>query len=220
MRHLFIALLCLISWSSKAIDWSTWYQSDNLTIQKRLAQTGVVEVKVWMQVAAAKKDNLLSVLADVDNAKSWLPHVEQVTLVSRPTPAQSIVYTLFDAPFPLAKRQLFTRSCLSIESVDSRLVYQMQVHDIANSSLPDDIVTVTPMRAQWRFYETVDGLVIEYNALAHPNGRVPLWLVNRNTLASTKTAFQALASLMLKPKYQHYAHGFEPGDCSTFANLE
>lgn len=212
-------LLCLLgglSWQSIAGEWQPWFSSDGLEIAKRKADQGINEVKVSMRIENANTNALLGVLEQVEQAGSWLPNVETVVLVSHPVPSRHLVYTVFDAPFPVTKRQLLTSSCLSKTQQGEKDVYHLAVKGIVEPSLPKDIITITPMRATWQFYDTDNTLFIDYQAFANPNGHLPVWLVNRTALTNTKLAFQSLRELLSQQRESPVEPAYQPSNCDNF----
>lgn len=216
IKLLFVSLFCCVTWQSQASDWRPWFSADGLVIAKRKTDTGIVEVKVSMQVAKSNSNALLALLDDVEQAGQWLPNVKSVTLVSHPVPSRHIVYTVFDAPFPITERQLLTSSCLSLNQHVGQSLYTLQVKGISDASLPAGIITIAPMWARWQFYESDDTLYITYHAFADPQGHVPNWLVNATTLDNTKKAFMALQRLLSDPHAKLHTTSYRPSACDDF----
>lgn len=211
-----LCMLASVSWHSNAADWQPWFSSDGLDIEERKTEHGIIEVKVSMHIAHVNTNALLGVLEQVEQAGSWLPNVETVVLVSHPVPSRHLVYTVFDAPFPVTKRQLLTSSCLSQRQIGEHIVYNLQVKGVVDPSLPKDIITIAPMWATWQFYDSDDSLFIDYQAFANPNGKLPVWLVNRTTLTNTKLAFQSLRELLSQQRESPVDPAYQPSNCDNF----
>ncbi|MFC3033475.1 SRPBCC family protein [Pseudoalteromonas fenneropenaei] len=213
----FTTLLVSFATQAQSDDgWQVWFQGDDITISQQRHPKRAATVGAHMRLEQTSAAQFFRVLNDVEHAAEWLPHVLSVTLVSRPTPSQTLVYSVFDAPFPVAKRQLLSRSCLSSAMQDGQRVWLLQVKDVQSSMLNNELIAISPLRAIWRLTEQGDALDIRYEVDADPNGRLPLWLVNFTNLNNTKQALRQLKSQLLKPRYLSGEHGFVAGRCDDF----
>ncbi|CCQ09470.1 hypothetical protein PALB_3110 [Pseudoalteromonas luteoviolacea B = ATCC 29581] len=201
---------------SMAQSWSTWFESDSLKIEQFTKPSDIVQVRVTARMHDATRHMLLAVLDDVENASRWLPYIKQANVVSRPTPAEVLVFSIFDAPFPITMRQLITRACLSEEVKQGRTQSILTVKSIDETVLPEPPIMITDMHTVWRLYEIENVLVIEHEATANPNGALPLWLVNITALQNTKKAFLNLQRIVSLPQYQQASHQFTASHCNDY----
>ncbi|WP_105167086.1 START domain-containing protein [Pseudoalteromonas sp. T1lg23B] len=217
LKLIVIATIAMSTFSCSAAQWRNWYKSDDLQIAYMRHESGINYVKVNAFYTGASVDSLLNVMNDTKAAPQWLSSVSSVTVLSRPNLAQAIVYTYFDSPWPVSNRDMVTHSCLS--QINER-DYRMDIVSVQVDAPKSNAIRVEPVRGYWLLKETEQGLNIEHQIYADPNGTLPDWLVNKTALKNIRNSFIALNGLISDEKYQFSPSAFVAGNCETFNRQE
>ncbi|OHU89267.1 MULTISPECIES: START domain-containing protein [Pseudoalteromonas] len=217
LKLIVIVTIAMSTFSCSATQWRTWQKVNDLSIAFMPHESGINYVKVNAFYAGGSVDSLLNVMNDTESAPQWLSSVSYVEVLARPNSAEAIVYTYFDSPWPVSNRDMVTHSCLSQLS-DTRFRL-----DIVNSSLEvpkSKAIRVEPVRGYWLLTQTEQGLNIEHQVYADPNGAIPNWLVNKTALKNIRSSFIALRELISDAKYQSSPSAFVAGNCEAFNELK
>lgn len=199
---LFIVNVCLFVVSSNSYgttQWKIWYKKDNLIVKYRLGDRGLYTLSVSAFYANTSSNALINAMYDTDKITQWLSGSQKVTLLSQPTPAETMVLTIFKAPWPVKNRHMVTSSCLQKTSENQ---YKLLVKDEPKEFSMDQSIQVKPITAYWLLKDTEDGLYIEHQVYANPNGSIPSWLVNKMSLKRIKKTFIALKEVLQNQEYK------------------
>ncbi|MBQ4852886.1 hypothetical protein J8L97_22410, partial [Pseudoalteromonas sp. MMG012] len=119
----------------------------------------------------------------------------------------------FSAPWPISDRDMLTHSCFTQVSTTH---YQLQVKDTQLWQVHSKAIPVTPVKATWQLYQQGSDLRIEYVAYANPNGALPKWLVNKQTLKSIRYTLIAIRSQLKNKQYAVSKITISGGACTDF----
>ena len=74
---------------------------------------------------------------------------------------------------------------------------------------------VEPIEGYWLLEDTDDGLLIEHQIYADPQGKIPHWISNKTALKGIKQTFENLPKWLLKPRYSKHTK-LNLSDCIGF----
>ncbi|MBQ4847391.1 START domain-containing protein [Pseudoalteromonas sp. MMG005] len=194
-------------------SWYKWYEKGELSIYHKPAEKGLIHVKASALYVNTSVRSFINLLHDTENVPNWLSASQQVSLVASPTPSERIVHTYFSAPWPISDRDMLTHSCFTQVSTTH---YQLQVKDTQLWQVHSKAIRVAPVKATWQLYQQGSDLRIEYMAYANPNGALPKWLVNKQTLKSIRYTLIAIRSQLKNKKYAVSKMTISGGACTDF----
>lgn len=192
--------------------WRVYKKAEHISLQQRhISQRGkkLLQVQVQLDYQGAISA-FLHVLADTNNAVLWLHNVAQVTVLAKPSLYEDLVYSRFNAPWPLTERELV--SC-SLWQQKPDLSFHMQVWDCAELH-PDNPgkLRLRGFSAHWQLQPLPDGRVrLTYIGIADAGGKVPRFLSDPVALSSSWKSFLALQQQLQLAKYQQP----HPGICES-----
>ncbi len=208
--------LCAALWSGSVRaneePWRLYKKAEHISLQQRhIRQRGkkLLQVKVQLDYQGSMSA-FLQVLADTNNAALWLHNVAQVSLLAKPSLYEDLVYTRFNAPWPLTERELV--SCSEWQQ-QGDLTFNMQVWDCADLH-PDNPgkLRLRGFSAHWQLKPLPDARVrLIYTGIADAGGKVPRFLSDPVALSSSWKSFLALQQQLQLATYQQ-AH---PGICEA-----
>ncbi|CAM4016903.1 START domain-containing protein [Pseudoalteromonas byunsanensis] len=217
LKLIVIATIAMSPFLCSATQWRTWHKSDDLNIAYKPHESGINYVKVNAFYKHVTVDSLLNVMNDTKAAPQWLSSVSFVEVLERPNLAQAIVYTYIDSPWPVSNRDMLTHSCLSQISDHG---YRLDIVSIEDGEPRSKAIRVEPVRGYWLLSETEQGLNIEHQIYADPNGALPNWLINKTARENIRNSFIALKEIISDEKYQFSPSAFVAGNCEEFSQLE
>ncbi|BBN80803.1 cyclase [Pseudoalteromonas sp. A25] len=202
---------------SVASQWQTWRETANIKIATLPHSSGINYIDVEAFFAGVTVNALLNVMSDTKSAPKWLSSSKSVKVIARPTPAEAVVYTYFDSPWPVSDRDMLTHSCLSQLGGSQ---YRLDILSTTAYETPQSrALRITPVRGFWLLTQTRKGLQIKHRIYADPNGALPIWLVNNTALNNIFKSFKSLEKILKTPKYHNTKSAFSAGDCSAFEAL-
>ncbi len=183
--------------------WSLYKKADGISMHQRhvvVSGQKMLEIKVQLEYQG-RIGAFLHLLADTEHAASWLHNVAQVRLIRKRAANEDLVYSRFNAPWPLADRELV--SC-SDWAQDDSFMLNFEVGDCG------DLVPENPgqlrlrnFTASWQLFLRPDGKVqLLYIGTADAGGAVPRFFSDPITLSSSWKSFNGLKRQIEKPEYQ------------------
>lgn len=197
---LFILTVLNISMAYSTEPWVLYKNKSGIKVYKKNTHTGLVKLKAQMTLKA-KVSDFVFLLEDTENASQWLDGVISVSVLKRLSEVENIVYSVFNAPWPVKNRDMLTYSIYQYYD-DGSLLIKIKT---APPSLTDgfdktgDNIAITGVVASWRLTPKKGGMLeITYMAYADPGGSLPNWLINQIALSGAfntfKNLFKALKS--------------------------
>ncbi|TMP82022.1 hypothetical protein CWB73_06345 [Pseudoalteromonas phenolica] len=206
-----------LSLDTKA-NWITWHSKDNLVIKFQTQDSGVIAIQVATFIPNADRMSLIALLNDTQNASNWLKNVSKVEKINSPNSAEDIVYTELAAPWPVTDRVMLTHSChKKINESKSKIIIRSVGEAKLNKFIEKDInaILVTPVEGFWLLEDKQNGLHIQHEIYANPQGKIPRWLSNKTALKGVRHTFNNLAHFLLKPQYSK-SFKLEMSNCIGF----
>jgi hypothetical protein len=176
-----------------ANEWEVIAEQDGIVVSRR-----PVEGREFPQLRSVGEVpgtpyEVLAILLDVPAHVDWLPDCLESRMVRRTGPWRSIVYSLTDAPWPVADRELVIENEAAF--IDPPSTVKVTFRAVAAPDVRHKRGTVR-MTTATGFYaiEAVDATHsrVHYELDADPGGTLPEWLI---TLQSTRNPLETLAGL-------------------------
>ena len=160
-------------------DWKLKTEKGNLKVFTRdNSESEVKEIRIQTSVNAPI-EKVLAVLNDVSNYKNWVYKSidsKKVKIISK---NEYYYYSLSDFPFPIADRDLVIHSRQWKDEKTGIYHSQSKAISDSNVELKKGIIRITEFDSHWKIIPQADGTVaIDYVALTHPGGKLPVWVVN------------------------------------------
>jgi len=179
--------------------WKLWRDHDEIRVYSRPSEQGYADIRATT-TATTTLSAFLALLHDTAHVPEWMDTVSQVAVIEVTGPSSNIVHTQFQAPWPVANRDMVTYSEYSQPTPCSLVLNLSDRHE----AIPplDGYVRITDIRAQWVLTALPNGSVdIEYQAHANTSGYLPRWMANRASLRTAYKTFQALRRELADPRY-------------------
>ncbi|SFC44669.1 START domain-containing protein [Pseudoalteromonas denitrificans DSM 6059] len=184
-----------------AEGWALHKNKSGIKIYQKKHSTGLVEIKAKMELKSNIND-FRALLEDTKNAYKWLDNVVSVKVLKRLSETENLVYSEFEAPWPVNNRDMFIHSKYQYNA-DGSLVIKMKTAEpnlIKGFKKNKENVLITEVIAHWQLTPlTPQRLEIIYIAYANPGGVLPNWLINQVALSGAYNTFEKLR-LQLRPK--------------------
>ncbi|WP_272963282.1 START domain-containing protein [Alcanivorax jadensis] len=143
-------------------------------------------------------DALLPVLEQPCHVRQWMPGVETLTILKRPSATQTLVYMARQAPWPLSGRDAVT---LFERHPGEPVVLTMQGEPEAWPRQPGH-VRVPFTEGSWTLQtEPGNGSTrVVYRQRVNPGGGIPQWLADRFAPGHMEAALAALENYVRNPQ--------------------
>lgn len=221
LKYLALFTLFIVNSAWAEAEWRTWYQQNNLTIEYQRQPSGVIAIRAQAHFPLSTRHAFINLLNDTQRGSEWISKVKQVQLITRPSPAQSIVYSEFNAPWPVRDRVMLTHSCYKKIDNNTSVLLVKSVNQEARpkylqGNLSSKKIFIDPVIARWHLKDTAQGLYIEHYLLAKPNGSLPYFLTNKMALKSMRSTFRKMGPLLSESGYSNSPIQFAFSACSGF----
>jgi ribosome-associated toxin RatA of RatAB toxin-antitoxin module len=158
--------------------WDLAKEVDSIRVYTRsIEDSSFKEYKGVMQLDASLS-SLVALVDDIPAYPKWIHTCKEATILKRIDQRESYVYTVNDAPWPVADRDAITHNVISQNQVTL-------VVTIGISGIPDfvptkpGLVRVEKLKGFWQFSPLENGIVeVVYQVHNEPGGNLPNWLVN------------------------------------------
>lgn len=188
-------VLLLLSLPSWGLEWQPQRGEEGVMLWTRPHPPGsVLALRLEMRVKAAPSA-LLEVLRDTSRHREWLPDSREVKLLARPTPDEDLVYTRLITPWPLADRDLVTRSHV-VRRKDCGLELKVRAEPDALPLQPK-LERIRASEGHWEALPQSDGTtLIRLETYTNPGTNLPGWLVNPTAIKAALKSFKGIRRLM------------------------
>ena len=154
-------------------------------------QDGIYQINAKMYVHATP-DEFFALLEDTAINCQWIANCNAVEILNKTIANIRYVHTVFDSPWPVADREMYTRSIHEFSADHQHL--SIIIDDIADSyPAHPRRVMIRDVRAQWSMtHYHNDWYELSYLASADPGGVIPQWLSKQLLKDSTAITFTRL----------------------------
>lgn len=180
--------------SAKEKQWQVYQVNQHILVSSS-TQYGIYQINAKMNVHATP-DEFFALLETTATNCHWIANCKSVDILNAEIPNTRFVHTIFDSPWPVVDREMYTRS-LHEFSADHQH-FSITIDDIAdNYPAHPRRVMIRNVQAQWSMTHSHDGWYeLNYLASADPGGMIPQWLSKQLLKDSTSTTFTRLRELL------------------------
>ncbi|GAA6133231.1 START domain-containing protein [Oceaniserpentilla sp. 4NH20-0058] len=187
---------------AKDTQWVLEASDEDKNIQIYTRAVAGSDLKEFKGVTLVKTDinALVALLMDEAEVTKWMHNIAKFEIKENISDVESIVYTITETPWPVANRDSYVRSVLS---VDAQGVVTLTIKaEPTFGPIDDKYVRISSLGGSWKFTPKVDGLVeVIYQMHANPGGSLPNWLVNSIVV---ETPLETLSNLHVQVKQEKY----------------
>jgi ribosome-associated toxin RatA of RatAB toxin-antitoxin module len=136
-------------------------------------------------------EQMLKVLTDFDNYKTWMPRCRKSSVVARMGDNEFIVHMVFNGTWPVKDRDCVVR-----------VKYEKDLHTgvitITETSEPryireeSDMVRIQQLVSIWKLTPKNGGTEVMNEYSSNPGGNIPDWLVNTQSVDNPMSTFENL----------------------------
>lgn len=160
-------------------EWKLKKEVDGIKVYtKDVADSNLKELKIELDFENTTFSDIVNVINDSERYQEWLYKCQEAKTLEVPNRAVSIDYYQFDFPWPMADRELYSKSTF-VQDPNTKNIL------IETSSLPtyadphQKIVRIVDHFNAWKFSKNDAGTIhLEYFVKSDPAGNIPDWLVN------------------------------------------
>ncbi len=191
----FLALLSLASFRSAPQQtgggWVYERDKKGIKIFTRKSKWGKLRDSRASMVVAISPDQMLKVLTDFNNYKTWMPRCRKSGVVARLSDNEFIVHMVFNGTWPVKDRDCVVRVKWEKDPKTGIIV-------ITETSEPkyireeDDAVRIQQLVATWKLIPTNGGTEVVNEYSSNPGGNIPDWLTNTQSVDNPYSTFENL----------------------------
>ena len=197
MQYLLLAILAVFAGqiSAGSTDWQPYKRNANTQVDYRRDNDGLLHIRTQTTVKSGI-GAVLHLLEDTANIHNWLANSQKAQLISHPDNHTHIVHTYFNAPWPVSKRDMVTKS-----------VWQQDPHSLSLSMTITNMgqyfspvkgyVRMQQVRGEWTLTPLPDELLhIVYQGQADPAGKLPDFIADKVALKASWQTFSQLDKVL------------------------
>lgn len=179
---------------AKKTQWQIHQVNQHILVSSS-TQDGIYQINAKMYVHATP-DEFFALLETTDTNCHWIANCKSVDILNAEIPNTRFVHTIFNSPWPVVDREMYTRSLHEFSADHQHL--SIIIDDIAdNYPAHPRRVMIRNVQAQWSMTHSHDGWYeLNYLASADPGGMIPQWLSKQLLKDSTSTTFTRLRELL------------------------
>ncbi|WP_082665519.1 START domain-containing protein [Pseudoalteromonas sp. H105] len=213
---LLLMLLCCTEVTAQQSQWQLWKSQEGISVSFIKHTNGIFEVQGTLSINDRTADDFMMLLSDTQRAPLWVENVTHVEVLSRPSDAETIVYTKINSPWPVRDRDMVSYSCYKQLSPTQTLLTISAYPGFKNEV--DSVVRIKDLKATWLLEENNTpgkvSLTLTHTVYADPGGAIPHWLSNKVGLQSTLKTLQALRRELAQERYRAAPTVIKEGHCS------
>jgi len=162
---------------------------------RQLANSKLKEIRVICELDATLAE-LVSVLQDVSNHKTWVYSTRNSYLVKKINANTLIYYTESDLPWPVSDRDLIVE--LQVNPQPENQQYIIRAKGISDYLPPKpNLVRVPYSLALWKITPVPGNKIkIDYTFSVDPGGSIPAWLINSTAAIGPYNSFIKLREIL------------------------
>tara|TARA_R110002126_G_scaffold12196_15_gene53190 strand:- start:2836 stop:3546 length:711 start_codon:yes stop_codon:yes gene_type:complete len=190
---------CLIFYGAVAQaqpnDWRLYKTAGDVLVEFRRDTNNLLEIRAKTRVSS-KAAAFKRLLEDTGNIDKWAPNANKAELISHPDADTNIVHTYFSAMWPVADRDMVTKSVWMQDKESGELT--LNVQDVgAQYPTAEGYIRMQQVQALWTLTQQPDGsLLINYQGQADPAGSLPHFLADKVALKSIFITFERLPTVL------------------------
>jgi len=201
IKAFFLCTILLMSLPLSADNqWKLRRNQDDIKVYSRSSANGYDEVRATTRVKTTVSA-FIALLHDTAHVPDWMESVSGVTVIQVTGQRSNLVHTRFQAPWPVANRDMVTFSEYRQPTPCS---LELTISD-RQDAIPkmDGYIRITDVWARWTLaMQPNDDVEIDYQAHANTSGNLPRWMANQASLHAAFKTFQALRIELTDQRYQ------------------
>ena len=192
---------------SNSTPWQVWRTKDNIMVSYRNSEfKNLLEIKAQTTIRSTLS-GFIFFIEDLPQVDKWLDNVNSAEIIQQISPTENTFITRFKGLWPISAREMVVHSRFWQNNDLSIEISVTDASDINKASA--DAIRVKVHRAHWNIVPIKDGnIVITYQFIVDPKGKVPKWLVKSMTLRNMwRTLTNLQKQLPISPwQQQRKAH--------------
>ena len=183
-------LLLLFCTPLSALEWQQVKIKQGIEVYQQKLPDGLLKLKAYT-VTSGCLAAFEALLLDTDNADKWLSNVDSVNVLKSPSQNEHIVYTQFNAPWPIKNRDMVTYSRIFRTSNSQTQIGIQAAPNVY--PIQDNYIRIEHVEASWVINQrSPNSISIEYQAIADPAGKIPHWLGNSVAKSNVFNTFKKM----------------------------
>ena len=154
--------------------------SEGVRVYKRESKESPIKELRGTLVINENIVNILSVVLDYKNFKSWQPNLLRFERIRQINQREFIDYAAFKLPFPVQNRDAVFKARIIVDNKNKWL--HVKIRETRHRSKPvnKNFIRIPRGRAKWSLKSIRGGKAtwVEFTGQADPGGSIPNWLVN------------------------------------------
>jgi hypothetical protein len=191
MRAGLLSAVCLLSVfltvvltkpSLASDDWRHLTTKDGIEVSEREVPGRTFPVFRGVGTIEANLDDVFAVLSDVDRYTEWMHKCVDAREVRRESETVRYIYNRTDAPWPVRDRDVVVRSETIVMEPGRKVHVRFALVEEESMGPVKGVVRMRHLEGHYKLEALgPEQTRVEYQADADPGGRLPAWLVKRNT---------------------------------------
>lgn len=190
-----------------AAEWTRFANSNsNVDIDYRYANRDVLSIRANTELSGGCVAAFMHLLEDTERLNDWVERASRATILEQPDPNTHIVHTEFNSFWPIANRDMVTRSTWQYDAESGALV--ITITDASEEKPASGrVIRMTDVAAHWHLQPTENGtLQVRYQSDANPKGNIPRAIARSAALNAIEKTLNALDTAMSDSDYQQEYH--------------
>ncbi len=184
-----IAFIGTLTVNAQNSIWKCVKQEDSIRVYSRKSTDANYRIiKVTTQLKTTLS-SLVMLVTDFPNNKNWVYLNNKTEILERNSPLSWIIYNQTDAPWPIADRDIISKTVLTQDSITKIVTIRGEAIPKYRPVDPNH-VRIPFAHSQWRFIPLKDSIVdVEFTLELDIGGNIPRWLAN---MTATKGPYQTM----------------------------
>ena len=187
----FLAFISLTSFKKQVDDWVYEREKKGIKVFTKKGKWGHLRDSKATMLIAAKPEQMLSVLTDFDNYKTWYPRCSKSRIVARLNENEFIVQLHFNAPWPVKDRDCVIRVKVQKDKATGAITL-VETSEPKYIMEETDVVRIQQIQAIWKLTPKNGGTEIINEYSSNPGGNIPDWMTNTQSVDNPIATFENL----------------------------
>jgi ribosome-associated toxin RatA of RatAB toxin-antitoxin module len=189
---IFLAFISLASFKKFQVDdWVYEREKKGIKVFTKKGKWGHLRDSKATMLISTKPEQMLAVLTDFDNYKTWYPRCSKSRTVARLNENEYIVQLHFNAPWPLKDRDCVIR----VKVINDKATGAITLFETSEPKYigeESDVVRIQQIQAVWKLIPKNGGTEIINEYSSNPGGNIPDWMTNTQSVDNPIATFENL----------------------------
>lgn len=197
---LLFTLFLVTSFTNKPTKWRKAYNKKGILIYTRSTPKGFKEFKAITTINKPM-NSVLAVMKDYEAHPDWMLAIKECKRVKQVNPKTRYLYYMIRLPWPLANRDLVSKSTFKLQK-DGSVLMTMSAAPKKKPKIKNR-VRIKEAKGYWKVIPiNKNQTKVVYQYASDPVG-LPPWLVNMFLLDAPLNSFEGLKKQVKLPKYKN-----------------